>query len=364
MQRLENLRALMRQQELESLLITSPANRRYLSGFTGSNGALLISAEAALLFTDFRYVTQSGRESPAFTLRLIEPTVPLATLVAAAANELGLQQIGFEHNHMTVADHTTLVATLHAEDKPTPELVGVEGLVEGLREVKDAEELATLRRAIAITDAAISAVVPRLQPDYSEKQAAWLLEVAMRENGADSVGFPIIVAAGPNAALPHARPTEALLGTGRPIIIDMGAKLNGYHADLTRTVVLGEPDARFWEIYDLVLAAQRQAIGGLRAGLRGYEADALARDFISAAGYGANFGHGLGHGVGLDIHEGPGLRRVAADKVEQAPQLRAGAVFSVEPGIYLEGWGGVRIEDLVLLHDDHAEVLSAAPKLR
>jgi Xaa-Pro aminopeptidase len=359
-ERVSRLRAALAERGLPALLVSAPANRRYLSGFSGSNGALLITADAALLFTDGRYLIQAGRESPGFALReIVSPGRPLADLLAEAAGELGLARIGFEAAHMSVAEHRGLAKALDEVAALEP----AEGLVEALRELKDAEELATLRRAIAITDAAIVAVVPQLRPAHSERQAAWMLEVAMREGGADALSFAIIVAAGPNSARPHARPGDDLLGSGRPIVIDMGALVGGYHADLTRTVCIGEPDAQFWSIYEIVLGAQRRALAGLRPGLRCNEADALAREHIAAAGYGAHFGHGLGHGVGLDIHEGPALRRAAPGREQSGPRLQVGQVTSVEPGIYLEGWGGVRIEDLALITADGCEVLSRAPKL-
>lgn len=370
-QRIKRLRERMREQSIEALFVTAAANRRYLSGFSGSNGALLITDQAALIFTDFRYRLQVAREAPDFVLRELSTDAPLHQLLAVAVAELGVPRVAFEANHLSVAQHNQLRktfeehATATASSQPVPTLEPVENLVEVLREVKDADEIATLRHAIALTDAAFTAVLPQLRPEHTERQAAWMFEIALREGGADGVSFPIIVAAGPNAALPHAHPGDEPLGTGRPIIVDMGALYGGYHADMTRTVTLGAPDDRFWEIYRIVLEAQQRTIAGLHAGMRTDTADALARDHIQAAGFGDAFGHGLGHGVGLDIHEGPGLRRRAADAPEEdLPILRAGNVFSVEPGIYLEGWGGVRIEDLVLLHPDHAEVLSQAPKLK
>ncbi|MFV9503889.1 MAG: M24 family metallopeptidase [Oscillochloridaceae bacterium umkhey_bin13] len=356
--RLVRLRAAMAEQAIPALLVSAAANRRYLSGFTGSYGALLITPHTALIFTDSRYTVQAARQAPTFELRqVINPDRPLVTLIKEAASELGLSQLAFEAAHTTVAEHTALSKALGE----ALTLVPSEGLVETLREQKDPEELMTLRRAIAITDAAITAVTERLTPDTTERQTAWMLEMALRMGGADGASFDIIVAAGPNAALPHATPGEQTLGSGRPIIIDMGALLDGYHADLTRTIVLGEPDARFREIYGIVLAAQRKALAELRPGMLTNEADALARNVISAAGYGDYFGHGLGHGVGLNIHEGPGLRRTAAET--KGTPLRPGMVVSVEPGIYLEDWGGVRIEDLVLITDHGCEVLSQAPKL-
>ncbi len=356
-QRMESLRQHLHEQSLEALLITDSANRRYISGFSGSSGILLVSQDHALVLTDFRYRARVAQEAPSFTLHEIQRNQTWFDLLPDILANLGLLQIAFESNHLTVAQHQKLTNTLQTEDgTPTVELLPINGLVETLREVKDEDELVTLRRAIAITDAAIEAVIPELQPHHTERQAAWMLEVAMRERGADSIGFPIIVASGTNAALPHASPGDAPLETGCPIIIDMGAVYQGYHADLTRTIVLGEPDARFREIYAIVLEAQQHAITHIRPGMTGKEADAIARDRITKAGYGEAFGHGLGHSVGLEIHEAPSL------KVLGEKPLRAGNVFSIEPGIYLDGWGGVRIEDLVLLHEEGGEVLSLAPK--
>lgn len=355
--RMTRLREALAAAGLPALLVSAPANRRYLSSFTGSYGWLLVTPSESILFTDGRYTLRAAREAPGVTVRqVVNPGRPFPALLAEAAAELGLARVAFEAAHTTVAEHTALARALG----DAAELLPAEGLVEPLREQKDPEELAALRRAIAITDAAFTAVAERLTPETTERQAAWMLEVAMRVGGADELSFPIIVAAGPNGAQPHATPGDEPLGSGRPVVIDMGAKVGGYHADLTRTIVLGEPDARFREIYAVVLGAQRAAIAGLRPGLQAHEADALARDAIAAAGYGEQFGHGLGHGVGLNIHEGPALRRSATGS--SAP-LRPGMVTSVEPGIYLEGWGGVRIEDLALVTDDGCQVLSQAPKL-
>lgn len=355
--RLARLRAAMAAANLPALLVSAPANRRYVSGFNGSYGALLVTPQAALILTDSRYLIQAGRQAPGFALReVVNPGRPLPQVVAEAAAELGLDGLAFEAAHTSVADHGRLAAALGN----SVELVPAEGVVEALREIKDADEIATLRRAAAITDAALAAVLPRLRPEQTEREVAWMLEVAMREAGADGVSFEIIVAAGPNAALPHHRPGDHALGGGRPIIIDMGALVAGYHGDLTRTVVVGDPDERFREVYAIVLEAQRRAIAGLRPGARGDEVDALAREHIAAAGYGGQFGHGLGHGVGLDIHEGPALRRAPAGG--KGATLQAGMVTSVEPGIYIEGWGGVRIEDLALLTEGGCELISAAPK--
>jgi Xaa-Pro aminopeptidase len=355
--RLERVRAAMRERDMPALLVSQATNRRYISGFSGSAGVLLIAADAALLFTDFRYRTAAAQAAPDFELREVGGDTPLPGALASAVAELGLRQFAFEARHLSVARfHEFQQAIAESEAEHKAELLPTEGLVEPLREAKDEAELATLRQAITITDAALAAVLPLLTPQHTEAQAAWMLEAAMRERGAEGVSFPIIVAAGRNAALPHATPGEQPLGEGQPIVIDMGARYQGYHADLTRTVVLGTPDDQFMTIYRLVLEAQQQAIAQIRPGLKGSEADALARDLLDAAGYGKAFGHSLGHGVGLEIHEGPSLGRTGER------ELQPGSVFSVEPGIYLEEWGGVRIEDLVLLDEQGCTVLSQSPK--
>lgn len=357
-QRLARLRALLHEQGREALLVTTPYNRRYISGFSGTAGALLVTDNHAIIFTDFRYRTQVEREAPSFTLHEVSHANPLSTVLPSIAAELKLRTIAFEPQNVTMAFFQKLVKAFdESTDHPTPmKLVGIETGIETLREVKDDDEIVALRHAVEVTDAAFAAVVPQLRPDHTERQAAWMLEAAMRERGADGVSFPIIVAAGANAAMPHARAGDSLLGSGCPIVIDMGAYLKGYCADLTRTIVLGEPDARFVHVYATVLAAQQHAIASIRPGMTGSEADALARDMLTAAGFGDAFGHSLGHGVGLDIHESPRLGNGSSNV------LRAGNTFSIEPGVYLDGWGGVRIEDLTLLHDDGVEVLSQAPR--
>ncbi len=358
MERLQRLRNTLVEQALPAILLTAPTSRRYLSGFTGSAGALLISAEAAFLLTDGRYTVQATVEAPNFTVREVRaPTKPMPRLVAELAAELGIAQLGFEATVMTVAEHRQLAQALGE----TVALVATENVVEELRQVKDEGEIELLRRAAAITDAALAAVLPSLTPDMTEREAAWRIEVALHEQGAEGPSFPIIVAAGRNSARPHHSPGEAQLGKGQPIIIDMGARLEGYHADLTRTIVLGQPDDTFRAVYAATLAAQQAAIDALRPGLPWAEADAIARRVIEEAGYGAGIAHSLGHGVGLAIHEAPWLR-ITAPEAPPSPPLQAGMVTSVEPGIYLPEWGGVRIEDLVLITVDGCEMLSQAPR--
>jgi Xaa-Pro aminopeptidase len=229
--------------------------------------------------------------------------------------------------------------------------------VEALREVKAEEEIELIRRAAAITDAAMEQVPTLARVGIDERELAWQLERRMREAGADEMAFPVKVAGGPNAARPHHSPGDRPLQVGDTIIVDMGAAVGGYRSDLTRSFHLGaDPGQKFWEVYNLTLQAQKTALAEMRAGMSGREIDGLARSVIEAGGYGDDFGHSLGHGVGLEIHEGPRLGRTTD---EAAP---AGAVVTVEPGIYLPGWGGIRIEDLVLLTAEGAETISACPK--
>ena len=339
---------------VDGVLISDANNRRYLSGFTGSAGHLLITRGAAVLLTDFRYVEQAGLQAPGFEAVKIDGAAwpPLAEQVKS----LGVRRLGFEAEDLTVDSYLRLQQAL-AEAAPEAHLVPLRGLVEGLRQTKDSAEVELVRRAVAVADRAFEAVARSLVPGATERQVAWQLEVAMRERGAEAVAFPIIVAAGPHAAMPHHRPSDRPIGVGEPVVIDMGCRLDGYCSDLTRTITLGEPDARFWEIYGVVLKAQQACEDGLKAGMLGEAGDRLARNVITAAGHGEHFGHGTGHGVGLAIHEGPYLSPTRGHM-----EVRTGAVVTVEPGIYLPGWGGVRLEDMVVVGPARALVLTTAHK--
>lgn len=354
-QRLVRFREALSERHLDALLVTGAANRRYLSGFSGSAGTLVVTADRALLLSDFRYVTQAAQEAPDWEFRLLPSGGTIGEAAPALLHELGVARAGFEAADVAVALFSALQSAARKAGLDV-EWLATEGLVEQLRQVKDDGELERLRRAIAITDEAFAAVRPLLRPAMREREAAWELEKAMRERGAEHIAFEVIVAAGANGSRPHARAGDDQLGTGQAIVMDFGARVDGYHADMTRTVVLGDADERFWNVYNTVLRAQEAAEAEVRAGMSGRDADALARDMITAAGFGDAFGHGLGHGVGLQIHEGPRL----AQGSEQP--LPAGAVFSIEPGIYLPGWGGVRIEDLALLGEQGAEVLTRSSK--
>ena len=351
--RLEKLRQKLAQSELDVLLVSTPENRRYLAGFTGSAGYLLISPQNALLATDFRYVEQATSQAPDFRVHRIGSGYDWFPRLLA---ELDTRRVGFESQHLSVAQYKQLTDALQAADGSGPSLMATSGIVEGLRAAKDTEEMHLLQRAIDIADAAFEAVFPTIKPGQTERQVAWELEKAMREGGAESASFDIIVAAGPNAALPHHRPTERPLQESEPVVIDMGARYGGYCSDLSRTIILGRADETFRRVYDTVRAAQETAMATVQAGMAAKDADGLARSIIQEAGYGENFGHSLGHGVGLAVHEFPGVGP------QSSAALEDGMVFTVEPGIYLSGWGGVRIEDVVTLENGKARVLSHAHK--
>jgi len=348
--RLNKLRQTLAEQNLDAILVSQPENRRYLSGFTGSAGWLLISAERAVLATDFRYYEQVGREAPGFELARI--TDEFQKLLPALLADLGVRRLGFESQHVTVDQ----LATWSRAGEGV-EWVPLQDTVETLRMVKEEGEIESLRRSVAVTDAAFSHLLEVIRPGMTEQEAAWEIEAYMRTHGASKIAFDLIVAAGPNGALPHARASDQIIRPGEPIVVDIGCVVDGYCSDMTRTFCLGRPEARYLEVWNLVLQAQEAAEAGLRAGLSGVEADALARQVIQAAGYGEQFGHGLGHGVGLAIHERPRASRLSTDI------LAAGMSLTVEPGIYLPGEFGVRLEDLVIIRQEGVEVLTRSPKI-
>jgi Xaa-Pro aminopeptidase len=348
--RLEQLRAKIAEHELDGCLITDPLNRRYLSGFSGTAGWLLITAGRAILIVDFRYFERAAREAPAWEQARVQTTYPDA--LAEAVAEAGVQRLGFESDHVTVAQLHELETKL-----PGVTLVPLEKLVLPLRAIKDEGEIAALRAAVACADRAFAHLCQVIRPGMTEIDIAWELESAMRRDGAAATSFATIVGSGPNGAMPHATAGERIVQAGEPIVMDFGALVDGYCSDITRTLCLHQADERYLEIWNLVLQAQRAVEEQIRPGMTGQQADAIARDLFARAGYGENFGHGLGHGVGLAIHETPFMSRLAEDVI-----LKAGMVLTVEPGIYVPGWGGVRIEDMVILREDGAEVLTQAPK--
>jgi Xaa-Pro aminopeptidase len=348
--RIERLRSTFDQHGLEAMLITNPINMRYLCGFTGDVGLLLISDEDSVLAVDPRYTEQAKREVG--SARVVETREAWADALAALAADCGLRAVGVESDYVTVNQWNTWRDRLGS----ATELVPVCGLVARLRTVKSPAEIDRLTAAVALTDEALAAARDWLRPGVTEAEVAWFIEVYIRTHGGEAMAFDPVVGAGPNGAMAHARPGPRPLAPGEPVVIDIGARVDGYCGDLTRTLCLGAPDERFREIYDIVLAAQKAAEAGIRPGMTGKEADALARDVITSAGFGEAFGHGLGHGVGLAIHEDPRLSSRSADILEP------GNVVTVEPGIYVEGWGGVRIEDVVMLTESGIEILTRSVK--
>lgn len=348
--RLERLRQRLGEEGLDAILISQGENRRYLSGFTGSAGFLLISEKSAILATDFRYTEQAKIQAPDFEIFHMEGGLP--KWFPELVSSLGVKRIGFESNDISFSTYRKLVAA--AGEK---EFVLTEEFVESLRALKDERELELIIKAVELADAAFEEVAPMIGPGMTEKEAAWEIEKSLREKGSETVPFDIIVASGLNSALPHHKPTDSPISRGEPVVIDIGARVSGYSSDLSRTICLGNQDQKFSKIYDLVLGAQLTAIATIEADMSGEQADGLARTVIEQGGYGENFGHGLGHGVGLAPHEQPRLGKSSRDV------LAEGMVFTIEPGIYISGWGGVRIEDMVVLEKGKVRVLSKAKKI-
>jgi Xaa-Pro aminopeptidase len=351
--RLEKLRHNVAHQEFDALLVSQPENRRYLSGFTGSAGWLLISASNALLAVDFRYVEQAKRESSDFDVIYIKGDI--ASWLAQMASDLGFKKIGFEADKITFATYHHLCKAA-SDNHNQIQFIPTTGLVESLRAIKEPEELQFIIEAVELADIALDYAKSIVRPGVTEKQIAWELEKFLREKGSETMPFDIIVASGPNSALPHAQPSDRVILRGEPVVIDMGARVNGYCSDLSRTLCLGKGDKTFFTIYDIVLGAQLAALATIGADLTGDQADRLARTVIDQANYGEAFGHGLGHGVGLEAHELPRLGSNSADL------LVDGMVFTIEPGIYIAGWGGIRIEDTVVMENGKLKALTKAEK--
>jgi len=352
--RLQNLRQRLVDKELDGILISQPENRYYLSGFDGSAGFLFITAKDMILATDFRYIEQANKQAPDYEIFRI--TNDVASWFPEAVAGLNLRQLGFEAEKVTFAMYRRLTGALEKASSQV-KFVPTNGLVESLRAIKEPEEIEIITKAIEISDSAVEHVKEIIHIGMSEKEIAWEIEKFMRENGSQSLPFDIIVASGPNSALPHARPSSRAVQSGEPIVIDIGARIDGYASDLSRTICPGTPDKTFNKVYDIVLGAQLTAIAMIKEGMTGEEADSLARVVIEEAGYGEAFGHGLGHGIGLAPHELPRLG------LNSSENLVNGMVFTIEPGIYLTGWGGVRIEDVVVMEDGKLRVITRAKKI-
>jgi len=335
--------------DVDALLITKLANVRYLTGFTGSSAMTLLGPAGSVFFTDGRYGEQSRHEVPDLTR--VASMGSLDGAILEHVRRLGVGRLGFERHVVTVAQRDRW-----QEELEGVRLTGIGDEVERLRWSKDAEELALLRSAQDATDGAFEDILDVLVVGITERQAAAQLELALGRHGADALAFDVIVAFGEHAAEPHHRPCHRALAEGDVIKMDFGAQIGGYHADMTRTVAFGEPVAELRKVHDVVAAAQQAGIDALRPGVLAADVDRAARTVIEDAGYGERFTHGLGHGVGLEIHEGPSLRRDGED------ELPAGAVVTVEPGVYLPGLGGVRIEDTVEVTGDGPRVLGVSTR--
>lgn len=344
------VRSWLSENDVCAMVISSTANIRYLSGFTGE-GHLVLFAGGGGLCTDGRYELQAAEESPELDCVLSSDGHLGAVIEYARAQ--GVERLGFEENVVTYAAYRRLEEEFGADA-----LRATSSITQDARTVKDDDEIARIRRAAGIVDEALTGFLDQLQPGMTEKEAAFELDRRILTGGADAIAFQTILASGPSAACPHARPSSRVLREGDMVKVDVGGRVDGYCSDITRTVFLGDPDERFVEVYSLVYEAQGAALERVGPGAECRELDEIARQIISDGGYGDAFSHGLGHGVGLEVHEAPRLSARSTDT------LAPGMVVTVEPGVYLEGWGGVRIEDLVLVTERGYEVLTGTPKWR
>ncbi len=344
----EGVREILAEKEVEGILFFSQENIRYLTGFSGSEGYLLAGADENLLMVDSRYITQAQEEAKGCRIVLLEKRL---RGLMERISPLGLTRFGFEAQGISVA----LFEQLQAEMKGV-ELVPVKEELEKLRGFKTHEEIAAIKGAIDIAEGAWKKVLETVRPGVKENNVALELEYSMKLGGSEGVAFDCIVASGPRSALPHAKPTPRSLEAGDLLLFDFGSRYRGYHSDESCTVVVGRATEEQKRIYSIVKDAHDKAIGQVRPGVKLHEIDAAARRYITKAGYGERFGHGTGHGVGLAVHEWPAVGKDSQDVAE------AGMVFTIEPGIYIPGWGGVRIEDMVLVTHDGCEVLTAIPK--
>ncbi|WP_035297961.1 M24 family metallopeptidase [Brevibacillus thermoruber] len=347
-QRLERLRDALSQLGADALITEKKENRFYLSGFTGSTGWVIVTEKEAFLVTDFRYIEQAQEQAPHF--RVVNNERKPVEALARVLKEAGVKRLAFESS----VSFGTYQEWSKAFDGV--ELVPTSGLMEKLRMYKDASELAIIREAVRIADEAYQHIQGYIKPGVREVDVALELEFFMRKRGAEAAAFDIIVASGVRGALPHGRASEKVIQAGEMVTLDYGAAYKGYNSDITRTLSVGEPDPKLKEIYDIVLRAQIAGVEALKPGVTGKEADAVTREIITAAGYGDAYGHSAGHGLGVEVHELPNLSAVSPFVLEP------GMLVTMEPGIYISGLGGVRIEDDVLITADGHEVLTTSTK--
>lgn len=348
-QRLNKLRQAMQEQQLEALLITSSVNRRYLTGFTGSAGYVLVTAQEAYLLTDFRYMTQAPEQATAFSV--VEHSANVVDTMKELLAKGNISKLGFEQDLVPYSRYA-----MYSKHLGPVELVPVSGIMEEIRNFKDAEEIAIIEKATDIADRTFSHILSYIKPGVTEQEIELEMESFMRRLGATGTSFETIVASGERSALPHGVASEKVIGANEFVTLDFGAIYQGYVSDLTRTVFVGTPTDEHRKIYNIVLEAQLNTLKHLKPGMSGRDADALARDVIASHGYGDAFGHSTGHGIGMEVHEEPRLSKMS-DTV-----LSPGMVVTVEPGIYIPGFGGVRIEDDVLITEDGIRVLTHSTK--
>lgn len=346
--RVNNLREQMKSEGISSFLITSPYNLRYLTGFTGTTGLALIGLEEAFFITDFRYTEQAAKQCVGF--EIVKNVGPILEVVADLVESKNIENLGFEESFVSFKQYVELEGLLEVD------LIPVSGRVEELREIKDEEEIAIVEKACEIADKAFSHILTYIKPGMTEIQVANELDFYMRSLGASSVSFETIVASGLRSAMPHGVASEKVIEQGDMITIDFGCYYNGYVSDMTRTISLGEPSDKLREIYNVVKEAQQKVLDVAKPGMTGVELDAVARDYIASKGYGEAFGHSTGHGIGLEIHEGPNVSKLA----EKA--FVPGNIITNEPGIYLPGIGGVRIEDDMLVTENGIKRLTHSEK--
>jgi Xaa-Pro aminopeptidase len=348
MEKLEKLRSHFAELGIDGMLITNSYNRRYMTGFTGTAGVALIGETKAVFITDFRYVEQAAKQVQGY--EIVQHTGLIVDEVAKQAAALGIKKLGFEQDNLSYATYKAYEKAVDAK------LVPVSGVVEKLRLIKSDSEIKILKEAAEIADAAFKHILDFIRPGIKEIDVANELEFFMRKNGAASSSFDIIVASGYRSALPHGVATDKVIEKGEFVTLDFGAYYKGYCSDITRTVAVGEVSDELKKIYQIVLEAQLRGMAGIKPGMTGREADALTRDYITEQGYGEYFGHSTGHGLGMEVHEGPALS-VRSDTV-----LEPGMVVTVEPGIYIAGLGGVRIEDDTVVTKDGNQSLTHSPK--
>jgi len=347
--RINSLRKALSKTDIDTAFISSKDNIRYYSGFTGTLAFLLITESKSIIITDSRYIVRAQEECPDYEIYQLKSG---DNWIENSTNQIKSKVIGFEGNFVSF----NMINQLKERSNNNLIWKDFSEQISKERVIKSQSEVEKIEEAISISDGAFNTVSKKIKEGMTEKEIAWEIEKEMRILGAESISFDTIVASGINGAKPHHSPTNKNISNGEAITIDMGAKCNGYCSDLTRTIFIGEPDDKFKKIYSIVLRSQLISIEAAKEGMTGEEIDKISRDIISDEGFGENFGHSLGHGVGLEIHENPGVGPKSKN------EILSGMVYTIEPGIYIDGWGGIRIEDMVLMTDNGNRLLSHAEK--